>query len=82
MRIVKGNSSEWINKNQFTESKFQWQEGYGAFSYSKSQIPAVDFYIQNQQAHHSKQTFLEEFQDFLKKLEIDYDKRFVFKPLF
>ena len=56
MRIVKGETSEWINKNKFTRSKFNWQEGYGAFSYSRSQVSMVADYIQQQQLHHKKMT--------------------------
>lgn len=57
MRIVKGDSSKWINKENFTPQKFRWQEGYGAFSYSRSQIPTVANYIANQEVHHKKRTF-------------------------
>ena len=65
MRLVKGESSEWINKKKFNPSTFRWQEGYGAFSYSRSQIPAVCKYIANQEEHHQKKTFAEECQEFM-----------------
>jgi putative transposase len=81
MKTVKGESSEWINKEKFTPQTFRWQEGYGAFTYSKSHIDAVYKYIQNQKQHHQKQTFLEEYLDFLKKFEVEYDERYIFKPL-
>ncbi|MGY3213603.1 IS200/IS605 family transposase [Mucilaginibacter sp. HD30] len=81
MRIVKGDSSEWINKQCFTPSQFRWQEGYGAFSYSRSQIKSVAEYIANQEEHHRKKTFLEEYEQFLKHFEIEYDDRYVFKSL-
>jgi REP element-mobilizing transposase RayT len=81
MKHIKQDSSKWINKNNFFKSHFEWQEGYGAFSYSKSQLNAVINYIQNQELHHSKRTFKEEYIDFLKKFEIDYDERFIFKEL-
>ncbi|MES2427658.1 MAG: IS200/IS605 family transposase [Bacteroidota bacterium] len=81
MRIVKSESSEWINKQQFNKSIFRWQEGYGAFSYSRSQIKNVAEYIENQEEHHRKKTFLEEYKLFLEHFEIDYDDRYVFKPL-
>jgi len=81
MRIVKGDSSEWINKEKFNASAFKWQEGYGAFSYSRSQIPAVCKYIENQEEHHRKKTFLEEYKHILDELEIEYDERYIFKPL-
>ncbi|MEI9909386.1 MAG: hypothetical protein WDO71_06815 [Bacteroidota bacterium] len=60
---------------------FRWQEGYGAFSYSKSQIPQVATYIENQEAHHKKITFLDEYRQFLKKFEIEYNEKYIFKPL-
>jgi putative transposase len=81
MKTVKGESSEWINKEKFTPQTFRWQEGYGAFTYSKSHIDAVYKYIQNQKQHHQKQTFLDEYLDFLKKFEVEYDERYIFKPL-
>jgi len=81
MKIVKSESSEWINCEKFNPSTFRWQEGYGAFSYSRSQIKPVALYIENQEQHHHKKTFLEEYEDFLKKFQIEYDKRYIFKPL-
>lgn len=79
MRLVKGDSSEWINKQKLTQSKFQWQEGYGAFSHSKSQIDQVVKYILNQQEHHKKTTFLDEYRQMLKNLDIPFDERYIFK---
>ena len=81
MRLVKCDSSEWLNKQKLTPSKFQWQEGFGVFSYSKSQVKAVADYIEYQQIHHQKKTFLEEYIEFLDSFEIDYDNRYLFKPL-
>jgi REP element-mobilizing transposase RayT len=81
MKDVKQSSSKWINENKLTKGHFEWQEGYGAFSYSKSQINQVVNYIQNQELHHKKKTFKEEYLDFLEKFEIDYDERFIFKEL-
>ena len=81
MKEVKQSSSKWINQNKLTNGHFEWQEGYGAFSYSKSQINQVVSYIQNQELHHKKKTFKEEYLDFLKKFEIDYDEKFIFKEL-
>lgn len=80
MRIVKGDSSEWINNN-FSERKFYWQEGYGAFSYSRSHIDNVIKYILNQQEHHKKFTFLEEYKLLLDKFDIEYDERYIFNEL-
>jgi len=79
MRIIKGDSSEWINKEKLTTRKFQWQEGYGAFSYSRSHIGAVAAYVMNQQEHHRKITFLDEYKKMLDKFEVAYDERYIFK---
>jgi putative transposase len=81
MQDIKGNSSKWINEKKFVRGKFVWQEGYGAFSYAKVDLPNVIRYIQHQQAHHIKKTFLEEYKDLLKEHDIEYDDRFVFKPV-
>lgn len=81
MRLVKGESSEWINDQKLTPSVFRWQEGYGAFSYSRSQIKSVCEYIENQEEHHRKRTFLEEYKRFLDQFEVEYDERYIFKPL-
>ncbi|TDP01663.1 IS200/IS605 family transposase [Flavobacterium sp. 245] len=81
MKSVKQNSSKWINDNKFIGNHFEWQEGYGAFSYSKSQLNAVVNYIQNQELHHKKKSFREEYINFLKKFEVDYDEKFIFKEL-
>ncbi len=79
MQDIKGNSSKWINEKKFVMGKFSWQEGYGAFSYSKSQLPYVIKYINNQQEHHKRKTFKHEYLEMLKKAEIEYDDRYVFK---
>ena len=81
MQMVKGDSSEWINKKGFYRHSFSWQEGFGAFSYSKSQAPNVIRYIQNQEEHHKKKTFREEYIDFLNAFEIDFDERYIFKQV-
>ena len=79
MRLVKGDSSAFINKERLTRFKFQWQEGYGAFTYSKSQIDKVVKYIKNQQEHHKKITFLDEYRQFLTSFDITFDERYIFK---
>ncbi|MFD0765228.1 IS200/IS605 family transposase [Mucilaginibacter lutimaris] len=79
MRLVKGDSSEWINKEKLTPFKFHWQEGYGAFTYSKSQIDNVVKYINNQQEHHKKISFLDEYRHLLKSFDIAFDERYIFK---
>jgi REP element-mobilizing transposase RayT len=78
VRDIKAASSKFINENHWIQGKFRWQEGFGAFSYSKSHIGNVVRYIENQEAHHKKQTFREEYLDFLKKFEVEYDERYLF----
>ena len=68
-----------INDKKFVECKFSWQEGYGAFSYAHSQIEQVYNYILNQELHHHKKTFKEEYLDFLQKFELEYDEKYVFE---
>jgi putative transposase len=81
MKMVKQDSSGWINQKHFIIDRFSWQSGYGAFSYSKSQLPTVIRYIQNQKQHHKKKTFIEEYLELLKKNEIDYNEKYLFKPV-
>ena len=79
MRMLKASSSKWINDNKFVKGKFQWQEGYGAFSYSRSQRNNVINYIMNQEDHHKKQTFREEYLELLTKFEIEFKNEYVFE---
>ena len=79
LQDIKGSSSLWINKKRLVRGKFSWQEGYGAFSYGKSQINDVVQYITNQEIHHKKRTFAEEYLEFLKLFEIEFDERYVLK---
>ena len=79
MRVAKTNSSKWINKNKFVKGQFEWQDGYGAFSYSRSQRNNVIQYIINQENHHKKITFREEYMDLLKKFEIPFEGKYVFE---
>ncbi|MEL7220525.1 MAG: IS200/IS605 family transposase [Bacteroidota bacterium] len=81
MKQLKGESSKWINRKGLCESKFSWQEGYGAFSYAKSQVPRVIRYIQNQENHHKKVSFKEEYVNLLETFEIEYDERYIFNPM-
>ena len=78
MQDVKGASSKWINDHKLCKSRFEWQSGYGVFSYSKSQVPAVINYIKNQKEHHKKKTFLNEYKSFLEKFKVDYDEQYIF----
>ena len=81
MQNVKRDSSEWINKEKLVVGRFSWQEGYGAFSYSKSQIPQVIKYIDNQEKHHGKRTFIEEYRKILNDFGLEYDEKYIFKPI-
>ncbi|MCX6222564.1 MAG: IS200/IS605 family transposase [Bacteroidia bacterium] len=81
MQDIKGNSSKWINERKLVSGKFSWQEGYGAFSYSKSELSNIIHYIDNQESHHKKKSFMEEYIELLEEFEIDYDERYVFKPV-
>jgi len=78
VRDIKANSSRFINEKHWVNGRFSWQEGFGAFSYSRSQLDEVIRYIQNQQSHHARQTFRDEYLNFLRKFEIAYDERYVF----
>ena len=81
MKTVKAKSSKFINDQKILEHRFEWQEGYGAFSYSQSQIQKVYYYIQNQEKHHAKKTFREEYLELLEKFEIEFDERYLFDDL-
>jgi len=81
MRLVKGDSSEFINKEKFTKRKFHWQDGYGAFSNSRSHIDGVVKYILNQKQHHSNKTFKEEYVVILEDYAVEYDPKYVFQDL-
>jgi REP element-mobilizing transposase RayT len=78
-RDIIANSSKWINENRWIIGKFNWQEGFGAFTYSKSQIDRVSKYILNQAKHHRKISFREEYFDFLDEYGIEYNEKYVFK---
>jgi putative transposase len=75
---IKRNTSIFINDNKLCVGKFAWQDGYGGFTYSRSQVDHVYKYIQNQEKHHENETFREEYIKFLKRFEIEYDERFLF----
>lgn len=78
MKDIKASSSKWINVNKFVIGKFQWQEGFGAFSVSQSQLNKVIAYINNQEVHHQKLSFKEENIGFLKSYKIEYDEKYIF----
>ena len=78
---IKRASSLWIKEKQFVRCQFAWQEGFGAFSYGKSQVDHVVKYIQNQEVHHAKRTFKDEYISFLKLFGIEYDEKYVFHEM-
>jgi putative transposase len=75
---VKSNSSKWINEKRFIKSKFSWQEGFGAFYYSHSQLDDVIAYVMNQKEHHKKQSFRDEYLVFLKKFNVEFEEKYLF----
>lgn len=79
VRDVKAGSSKFIRQKRWVKGRFSWQEGFGAFSYSRSQLSAVIRYIENQQKHHAKKSFREEYIGFLEKFNVDFDPRYIFK---
>ena len=81
MQSAKAKSSKWINENGLLQRRFEWQEGFGAFSYSHSQIDAVYHYIENQEKHHVKQNFPEEYVEMLQKFEVEYNRDYLFEGL-
>ena len=78
VRDIKAGSSKFINDSKWIKGKFNWQEGFGAFSYSKSNLDNVVKYILNQEERHQKKTFKNEYLDFLEKFEIEYDSNYLF----
>ena len=79
VRDIKAGSSGFIKRKRWVAGRFSWQEGFGAFSYSRSQLDTVIRYIQNQQKHHAKKSFRDEYVELLEKFGIEYDKRYIFK---
>lgn len=81
MQDIKGSSSKWINLNKFVNGKFSWQEGYGAFSYAKTDLKNVINYIENQKEHHKKKSFHDEYKKILIDFGIKYDEKFIFNRI-
>ena len=81
MQDIKGSSSKWINQKGIIRGKFKWQAGYGAFSYSHSQIDLVVKYIRNQEQHHKRKSFQEEYRELLKRFDILYNERYILKDV-
>ncbi len=78
VREIKSNSSKFINENELSPVKFNWQEGFGAFTYSHAQISSVINYIANQQEHHKKKIFTEEYKEFLNEFNVEYNEKYLF----
>lgn len=78
LRDIKANTSKFINENKWVPGKFQWQEGYGAFSYGHSQISDVIQYVKTQEEHHKKASFKEEYLRMLEKFDVEYDPKYLF----
>ena len=76
---IKRESSSFINEKKWFRGKFHWQDGYGAFTYSRSQLDNIYKYISNQETHHSKRTFREEYLELLKRFEIEFDEKYLFE---
>lgn len=76
-QVLKGESSKWIHQEFSTLRNFEWQDGYAAFTVSKSNIPKVIKYIQNQREHHRRKTFQEEYLEFLQKKGVEFDERYL-----
>ena len=79
VRDIKSDSSEWVNKKKLARGKFGWQEGYGAFSYGHSQLDVIIRYIQNQEKHHRRRSFKDEYLTLLRKFEIEFKEKYVFE---
>jgi len=79
VRDIKSDSSDWLNRKKLSRGRFSWQEGYGAFSYGHSQLDTIIRYIQNQEKHHRRRSFKDEYLTLLKKFEIEFKEEYVFK---
>src|SRR5689334_10520802 len=79
VRDIKSDSSDWINRKKLARGKFAWQEGYGAFSYGHSQLDTIVRYIINQEKHHAKRSFRDEYLTLLRKFDIDFKEEYVFE---
>ena len=78
VRDIKGNSSRWINERGFVQGRFQWQEGFGVFSYAQSQLDVIIAYINNQEQHHKQETFRSEYINILQKFKVEYEDKYLF----
>jgi len=79
VKEIKSDSTNFINKKKWVHGRFSWQEGYGAFSYGHSQLDTIIRYIQNQEKHHSRRSFRDEYLSLLRKFDIGFEEKYVFK---
>ena len=79
VRDVKAGSSKFVNEKRWVMGRFSWQQGFGAFSYARSQLGAVIRYIQDQQKHHAKKSFRDEYLELLERFGVEYDQKYIFK---
>lgn len=80
MQMLKGETSAWINDNRFCRNPFAWQSGYGAFSYQKRHVPIIARYIENQEEHHRKIAFTDEYRGMLREFDVEFDERYILLP--
>ena len=78
---IKSGSTNFVNRQRWVKGRFNWQEGFGAFSYSRSQLDAVIRYVNNQQKHHQRHSFRDEYIKLLDKFDVPYDERYIFKTI-
>jgi putative transposase len=81
VRDIKANTSRFISEKRWVPGRFSWQEGFGAFSYSRSQLGTVIRHIENQQKHHARKSFREEYTELLERFGVEFDPQYIFKPL-
>src|SRR5437660_12664890 len=79
VKEIKSDSTNFINKKKWVRGRFSWQEGYGAFSYGHSQLDTIIRYIENQEKHHSRRSFRDEYLSLLRKFDIGFEEKYVFK---
>ncbi len=81
MKTVKAKTSKYINDHNLTKARFEWQEGYGVFSYRQRDVDMIYKYVQNQEEHHQKQTFRREYLELLNEFQIEYDEQYIFQEM-
>ena len=81
MKTVKAKSSKYINDHNLTKARFEWQEGYGVFSYRQRDVDMIYKYVQNQEEHHQEQTFRKEYLELLNEFQIEYDEQYIFQEM-